>query len=111
MGDRTLDAPTSSYTVNQEREGYPSKRLIVCCDGTFNAGDSGQPLTNVAKIARCIADVDEYKEKDSDRNFIQIVHYQAGVGTGTGTWATKIDAITGRGENCIPASLSSEPSY
>ncbi|PBP18897.1 hypothetical protein BUE80_DR010376 [Diplocarpon rosae] len=86
MGDRTLDQPESSLTKAQEdfRETfkrvptapkYPSKRLVICCDGTWNAGDDGQPLTNVAKIARCVADVDVW----GSRNIVQIVHYLSGI--------------------------------
>jgi uncharacterized protein (DUF2235 family) len=54
------------------------KRLIVCCDGTWNRPDhidrGVAAPTNVAKIALALADEDE------DRN-PQIIHYEAGVGT------------------------------
>jgi uncharacterized protein (DUF2235 family) len=54
------------------------KRLIVCCDGTWNRPDQidhgvAAP-TNVAKIALALADQD-------DAGNAQVVHYQAGVGT------------------------------
>ncbi|EKD18039.1 hypothetical protein MBM_03811 [Drepanopeziza brunnea f. sp. 'multigermtubi' MB_m1] len=62
------------------RSSTPSKRLIVCCDGTWNAGDDGQSLTNVAKISRCIADVDDW---NGMKDVVQIVYYVRGVGTGT----------------------------
>ncbi|PBP18125.1 hypothetical protein BUE80_DR010979 [Diplocarpon rosae] len=105
MGDRTLDQPESSLTKAQEdfRETlkrvptapkYPSKRLVVCCDGTWNAGDDGQPLTNVAKIARCVADVDVW----GSRNVVQIVHYLPGVGTGTRKNANIRDGMFGIGK-------------
>jgi hypothetical protein len=106
MGDRTLDHPISSYTKAQQASGeqnYPRKRLIVYYDGTWNAGDAqGQPLTNVAKIVRCISDVDTWKPKGDDetkgKNFVQIVHYQLGIGTGTGWWANLRDGMFGKGE-------------
>ncbi|CAH0040704.1 unnamed protein product [Clonostachys rhizophaga] len=53
------------------------RRLIVCCDGTWMKNDTKQPLSNVARIALCFADCDREHEK----NFVQIVHYQPGVGT------------------------------
>jgi uncharacterized protein (DUF2235 family) len=47
-----------------EPKSQPHKRLIVCCDGTWNTGDlEGKTLTNVAKIARCISDKDTWKPK------------------------------------------------
>jgi uncharacterized protein (DUF2235 family) len=54
------------------------KRLVVCCDGTWNRPDHidkglAAP-TNVAKIALAVAD------EDADGN-PQLLHYQAGVGT------------------------------
>jgi uncharacterized protein (DUF2235 family) len=54
------------------------KRLIVCCDGTWNRPDhidrGVAAPTNVAKIALALAD------EDTDGN-PQPLHYQAGVGT------------------------------
>jgi uncharacterized protein (DUF2235 family) len=54
------------------------KRLIVCCDGTWNRPDQVDQRvaapTNVAKLALALAD------KDDDGN-PQLLHYQAGVGT------------------------------
>ncbi|RDW91677.1 hypothetical protein BP5796_02842 [Coleophoma crateriformis] len=97
MGDRTLSHPDSSHTEPQNASnapGFPSKRLIVCCAGTWNSGDvAGQPLTNVAKIARCISDVDRH----DGRNFVQIVHYEPGIGTGTRRNANIRDGMFGKG--------------
>ncbi|RDW60590.1 hypothetical protein BP6252_11973 [Coleophoma cylindrospora] len=97
MSDRTLNHPISSHTEAQDdsdASGFPSKRLIVCCDGTWNSGDvAGQTLTNVAKIARCISDVD----KHDGRNFVQIVHYEPGIGTGTRRNANIRDGMFGKG--------------
>jgi uncharacterized protein (DUF2235 family) len=57
------------------------KRLIVCCDGTWNRPDEVShgvaAPTNVAKIALAFAD------EDGDRNE-QLLHYQTGVGTRRG---------------------------
>ena len=46
-----------------------SKRLIVLCDGTWNAADR-PAVTNVCKLREAV--------EESDR---QVVHYEAGVGT------------------------------
>jgi uncharacterized protein (DUF2235 family) len=55
------------------------KRLIVCCDGTWNRPDQVQNgvvcASNVTKIARCISPTD-------DQGIVQLVFYDKGVGTG-----------------------------
>lgn len=62
------------------------KRLILCCDGTWNSADqssNGTPCpTNIVRIAYRIA-----KRKDDLR---QIVYYSQGVGTGN-----SLDRFTG----------------
>jgi uncharacterized protein (DUF2235 family) len=54
------------------------KRLIVCCDGTWNRPDQVDrgvaAPTNVAKLSLALA------EADAEGN-LQVLHYQAGVGT------------------------------
>jgi uncharacterized protein (DUF2235 family) len=55
------------------------KRILVCCDGTWNRPDQvhdGQVCaSNVTKIARCIVPVDS-------RGMRQLMFYDKGVGTG-----------------------------
>jgi uncharacterized protein (DUF2235 family) len=58
------------------------KRIVVCCDGTWNRPDARSP-TNVSKMARAIAD------QDSETK--QAVLYHRGVGTG------RFDRIRGGG--------------
>lgn len=53
------------------------KRLIVCCDGTWNKATAGYP-TNVLKCAQAIRHTDENGIK-------QVTAYIEGVGTGRGT--------------------------
>jgi hypothetical protein len=66
------------------------KRLIVCCDGTWNDSDSGNDYTNVARFAWSIRPV----AKDGTS---QIVYYQSGVGS-EGTEVSKIiGGATGAG--------------
>jgi hypothetical protein len=52
-----------------------SRRLVICCDGTWNAADAGPAATNVLRILRCIAPA-------AADGTPQIVRYHAGVGTG-----------------------------
>ena len=53
------------------------KRLIVCCDGTWNDADSAAEFTNVVRIARAIKPIDTR----SSPAIPQIVYYHSGVGT------------------------------
>jgi uncharacterized protein (DUF2235 family) len=54
------------------------KRLVVCCDGTWNRPDqldNGVPApTNASKVALAVA-------REDDGGMRQLVHYQPGVGT------------------------------
>ena len=60
------------------------KRLVICCDGTWNTPESNY-VTNVAHIARAIKPL-------SSKGIEQVVFYDWGVGTDG-----KLDAITGGG--------------
>jgi uncharacterized protein (DUF2235 family) len=55
----------------------PKRKLIVCCDGTWNKPYEQDGPTNVVKMVRAIRPVD-------DNNVSQIVFYHPGVGTGKG---------------------------
>jgi uncharacterized protein (DUF2235 family) len=54
------------------------KRLVVCCDGTWNRPDHVDrgvaAPTNVAKVGLALSDLDDVGNR-------QLLHYQAGVGT------------------------------
>jgi len=54
-----------------------TKRLVVCCDGTWNDSDDGNDFTNVSRLAWAIAPSDA-----RNGDIPQIVYYQSGVGTG-----------------------------
>jgi len=83
-------APNPGFLVAGEPPRIPRKekhdgirRLIVCCDGTWNWPESKRE-TNVVRLVRAIA---------PDHNGIaQIVHYHQGVGTGN-----FVDRIAGGG--------------
>jgi len=54
------------------------KRLVVCCDGTWNSADLNDNFTNVVRMARAIKPYDDR----SGEQIPQIVYYHSGVGTG-----------------------------
>ena len=65
----------------------PSKRLIICCDGTWKAGDHASKgdssyQTNITRICHALAD-DAYTP-DGTR-IPQIIYYQSGIGSGAAT--------------------------
>src|SRR5271163_1772037 len=51
------------------------RKLIVCCDGTWNRRDAPGASTNVAKMARALRAFD-------DGGNSQLIYYHPGVGTG-----------------------------
>ena len=53
------------------------KRLVVCCDGTWNDADSTEDFTNVARMGRAVQPVDGRQAASVS----QIVYYQSGVGS------------------------------
>lgn len=60
------------------------KRLIICCDGTWQSSNHGLHNTpsNVTKISRSIA---KYETRPDGSVVHQVVWYDAGVGTDTET--------------------------
>jgi hypothetical protein len=70
------------------------KRLIVCCDGTWNSATEvkdGVPTpTNVVKFRNALSELDE-------RGFEQRVYYHPGVGVGVDIFDKLVDGATGRG--------------
>jgi uncharacterized protein (DUF2235 family) len=72
IGYRAKDAWPSVFDV-QSNGGVMSKRLVVCCDGTWNTPDQLAP-TNVTKVALAVAPTDSAGHK-------QLMFYHAGVGT------------------------------
>ena len=69
------------------------KRLIVCCDGTWNDADQGSDFTNVSRLAWAIEPVDQRDGK----NISQIVYYQSGVGSGSDLIAKAVGGGVGAG--------------
>ncbi len=56
-------------------EGPQPRKLIVCCDGTWNQRDAPGATTNVAKMARSLRPFD-------GSGISQLIYYHPGVGTG-----------------------------
>ncbi len=82
----------SKQSVVDRYHMAPIKRLIVCCDGTWNDSIStNNPLTNVARFSRCVED-------RTEDDILQIVYYHTGVGVGTSRISNSIDGAVGRGE-------------
>ena len=51
-----------------------TKRIVICCDGTWNTPDQPYP-TNVLKMARAV-------KSEAEDGTSQIVLYDAGIGAG-----------------------------
>lgn len=70
-----------------------NKKLILCCDGTWNQpsyqANQHNPPTNVRKLMRAI-------EPEDNDGHNQVVYYLEGVGT-TNAWDRFIGGITGKG--------------
>src|ERR1700761_2433380 len=67
------------------------KRLVICCDGTWNNADSRSPETNVALLARSV-----HATQDTGGT-MQIVLYLRGVGTSGLQTEVLIEGATGLG--------------
>jgi len=70
------------------------KRIVVCCDGTWNTADQtegGKPTpTNVVRLYNAVADADE-------QNVAQKKYYHPGVGTDPGLWNKLAGGGLGKG--------------
>ena len=69
----------------------PMKRIIVCCDGTWNDADTQTADTNVALMARSI-----HAYQDTG-GVLQVVLYLRGIGTTGLHFETVFDGATGHG--------------
>ncbi|KAF1830343.1 hypothetical protein BDW02DRAFT_104799 [Decorospora gaudefroyi] len=83
------------------------RRLVICCDGTWQSSVSSKENvpSNVTKLCRLIARIGEDKD-DASKKFHQIVYYDSGIGTGNlSSSEKKRQGGTGAGlaENVIEA--------
>lgn len=65
------------------------KKIVICCDGTWQSATSLDPTkgvaSNVARLSRVLASAGKERKKepsDPDKVWQQIVYYDAGIGTG-----------------------------
>lgn len=92
--------PPPAHDDIQKRIPSKRKRLFVCCDGTWNnAIGSANPITNVARLARCVPTWtdDEGREEPS---MLQLVYYSSGVGTMGERASNVVQGSTGKGTPC-----------
>ncbi|KAK6352873.1 hypothetical protein TWF696_004874 [Orbilia brochopaga] len=88
LGFEVPDADNATNS-NPQPDGHRGKRIIICCDGTWqdsDNGDAGFP-TNVTRFARSLKSV-------SDDGITQIVYYQSGVGS---SYASKFGRLIAGG--------------
>ncbi|PYI19469.1 hypothetical protein BO99DRAFT_432589 [Aspergillus violaceofuscus CBS 115571] len=78
-----LQIGTTTVKDRSVRVEGPPKRLIICCDGSWQSSNHGQMNipSNVARLSRAIARCGLADDKGDAVH--QIVYYNAGVGTGT----------------------------
>lgn len=67
------------------------RRIIICCDGTWNDRETRDPFTNVSKIINCIATMGQ----EDGKVYHQIPIYLDGIGTGTTWFGKRLDGATG----------------
>lgn len=86
-----MPSETKSLCSHQTARTTNSKRLIVCCDGTWNDSNSGKtPESNVSRISGAIA-------HKCCSGMPQIVYYRTGAGTEASWVARQLGGIFGQG--------------
>lgn len=87
--DRLMSFPLMNGSFNHAPSSL-KRRLVVCCDGTYTASDTGRETnpSNIALLARVVARVGFAKD-DSREVIPQVVYYQSGIGTGAMSLASK----------------------
>lgn len=86
----------ADFVQEPPRLPKPKKRLVVCCDGTWQSSSHGNQTipSNVAKISRSVA---SWYVDDQGLMAPQIVYYDAGVGTAMGVLDTQWSGLIGAG--------------
>ncbi|KAF3922875.1 hypothetical protein AA313_de0206844 [Arthrobotrys entomopaga] len=87
-GQEVPDADNST-NANPQPDGHKGKRVIICCDGTWQDSDNGDDTSpsNVTRFARALKSV-------SDDGVAQIIYYQSGVGS---SYASKFGRLIAGG--------------
>lgn len=81
------------YDADDYDDSHQHRRIIICCDGTWNDRETNQPLTNVTRIQSCLA-VRDKRHKD---RYEQLSYYIDGIGAGTTLGGAIHDGSTGSG--------------
>lgn len=113
--DDPREEPTKNDFFQAMVEGFESKRMFVCCDGTWqNASGTVSPMTNVAKLARAVDRIgrDDYMIPSlghppmkylyhGRQGFVrQLVYYSPGIGTHSSLRSDRyLSAATGAGKH------------
>ncbi|QRW20032.1 choline transport protein [Rhizoctonia solani] len=91
---RQMSAPKALEHGSMHRGPRTPKRIIVCCDGTWQDGilrSQTWMYSNVLKLARCI----NHEDMRYDPPIPQIVFYQAGIGSEQNIYSRYVDGTTG----------------
>ncbi|KAG9095087.1 hypothetical protein FS749_011123 [Ceratobasidium sp. UAMH 11750] len=91
---RQMTAPKALEHGSQHRAPRTPKRIIVCCDGTWQDGIINRQTwmySNVLKLARCL----NHDDERYDPPIPQIVFYQAGIGSEQNIYSRYVDGTTG----------------
>ncbi|QRW06366.1 choline transport protein [Ceratobasidium sp. AG-Ba] len=94
LASRQMTAPKALEHGSQHRHGRTPKRIIVCCDGTWQDGiirSQTWMYSNVLKLARCL----NHDDERYDPPIPQIVFYQAGIGSEQNIYSRYVDGATG----------------
>lgn len=80
--------PASATREKKPTPPQPKKRIIICCDGTWQSSAHGAQTipSNVAKMSRSIA---SWYTDENGLRAPQIIYYDAGVGTAMGALEAK----------------------
>ncbi|CAK5280206.1 unnamed protein product [Mycena citricolor] len=82
------------YSTETEVISRVKKRIVVCCDGTWQDGVSTanrQAYTNILRLARTV----NHEDTRFDPPIPQIVFYQSGIGSDKGFYSEYVVGVTG----------------
>ena len=86
-----------SIDEDGHNNSHQRRRIIICCDGTWNDRETNQPLTNVTRIQSCL----DVRDKRRKEQYEQLSYYIDGIGSGT-TWGGAIhDGSTESGNKVL----------
>ncbi|KAF7877314.1 hypothetical protein EAF04_000997 [Stromatinia cepivora] len=88
---------TSKSTFPDSQIKSARKRIIICCDGTWQSAVSGKDNcpSNVTRLCRAINSVG--KDLGDEETWQQVVWYDSGVGTTSTGLAPKVEGAVGQG--------------